>query len=292
MFTGIIQAIGRIESSETVGGDIRLGINTGGIDLSALKIGDSIAVNGACLTAVTLQEREFTVDVSPETLKRSVLGTIKIADRVNLERALRLSDRLDGHLVSGHVDGIGSVGDLLSRLADDPRLLGANSVVTESHDLDEARDILERVLLNDRVDLPAIAQRRQLAETARPTPERPEAPTPRCTVPEWFDALEADIDARLRKALEARLPPLVVINKIDRVDARPKAVLDELYDLFIDLDATEERLDWFANHGVYVILDMHQDVYAQRFCCDGAPEWAIEDDGLPFEESPSEVKDS
>ena len=76
-------------------------------DLDGTRIGDSIAVNGACLTAVTLQERRFTVDVSPETLQRSVLGKIRIGDRVNLERALRLSDRLDGHLVSGHVDGVG-----------------------------------------------------------------------------------------------------------------------------------------------------------------------------------------
>ena len=76
-------------------------------DLDGTRIGDSIAVNGACLTAVTLKGRRFTVDVSPETLTRSVLGKIKIGDRVNLERALRLSDRLDGHLVSGHVDGMG-----------------------------------------------------------------------------------------------------------------------------------------------------------------------------------------
>ena len=82
---------------------------TSDFDLDGTRIGDSIAVNGACLTAVTLNGRRFTVDVSPETLQRSVLGKIKIGDRVNLERALRLSDRLDGHLVSGHVDGIATL---------------------------------------------------------------------------------------------------------------------------------------------------------------------------------------
>ncbi len=86
----------------------RLSINSD-FDLTGTRIGDSIAVNGACLTAVILEGRRFTVDVSPETLKRSILGGIKIGARVNIERALRLSDRIDGHLVSGHVDGIGTL---------------------------------------------------------------------------------------------------------------------------------------------------------------------------------------
>ena len=106
MFTGIIEGLGTITAIHPSGQGSRFSI-TSDFDLSGTRIGDSIAVNGACLTAVILEGRRFTVDVSPETLKRSVLGTIKIADRVNLERALRLSDRLDGHLVSGHVDGIG-----------------------------------------------------------------------------------------------------------------------------------------------------------------------------------------
>ena len=77
--------------------------------LDGTRIGDSVAVNGACLTAVTLDARGFHVDVSPETLSTTVLGSARIGERVNLERALRLSGRLDGHLVSGHVDGTGVV---------------------------------------------------------------------------------------------------------------------------------------------------------------------------------------
>jgi riboflavin synthase len=73
------------------------------------KIGDSIAVNGACLTAVRVSGKHFDVDVSPETLQTTTLGGTRIGTRVNLERALRLSDRLDGHLVSGHIDGIGTL---------------------------------------------------------------------------------------------------------------------------------------------------------------------------------------
>ena len=106
MFTGIIEGFGTITAILPSGQGSRMGI-TSDFDLDGTRIGDSIAVNGACLTAVTLEGRRFTVDVSPETLKRSVLGKIKIGDRVNLERALKLSDRLDGHLVSGHVDGVG-----------------------------------------------------------------------------------------------------------------------------------------------------------------------------------------
>lgn len=106
MFTGIIEGLGTITAIHPSGQGSRFSINSD-FDLAGTRIGDSIAVNGACLTAVVLEGRRFTVDVSPETLQRSVLGKIKIGERVNLERALRLSDRLDGHLVSGHVDGIG-----------------------------------------------------------------------------------------------------------------------------------------------------------------------------------------
>ncbi|WP_419660722.1 RibE: riboflavin synthase, alpha chain [Desulfosarcina variabilis str. Montpellier] len=106
MFTGIIEGLGTISAIANSGQGSRMTI-AADFDLDGTRIGDSIAVNGACLTAVTLQGRRFTVDVSPETLNRSVLGKIKIGDRVNLERALKLSDRLDGHLVSGHVDGMG-----------------------------------------------------------------------------------------------------------------------------------------------------------------------------------------
>lgn len=106
MFTGIIEGLGAISAIQKSGQGSRFSI-TSDFDLSGTRIGDSIAVNGACLTAVVIEGRRFVVDVSPETLKRSVLGKAQIGQRVNLERALRLSDRLDGHLVSGHVDGIG-----------------------------------------------------------------------------------------------------------------------------------------------------------------------------------------
>jgi len=78
-------------------------------DLDRVRLGDSIAVNGACLTAVALDGRRFDVDISPESLSKTTLGALKVGSRVNLERALRLSDRLDGHLVSGHVDGTGTL---------------------------------------------------------------------------------------------------------------------------------------------------------------------------------------
>lgn len=106
MFTGIIEGLGTITALHPSGQGSRFSIASD-FDLSDTRIGDSIAVNGVCLTAVILEGRRFDVDVSPETLQRSVLGKIKIGERVNLERALRLSDRLDGHLVSGHVDGVG-----------------------------------------------------------------------------------------------------------------------------------------------------------------------------------------
>jgi riboflavin synthase len=108
MFTGIIEGLGTIAAIHPSGQGSRISI-IADFDLTGTRIGDSIAVNGACLTAVTLQGSRFTVDVSPETLKRSVLGRIKLGERVNLERALRLSDRLDGHLVSGHIDGMGTL---------------------------------------------------------------------------------------------------------------------------------------------------------------------------------------
>ncbi len=105
MFTGIIEGLGTISGIRAAGEAKTLTISTD-IDLEGTRIGDSIAVNGACLTATTLEKRHFTADVSPETLSKTSFPRAKIGDRVNLERALRLSDRLDGHLVSGHVDGM------------------------------------------------------------------------------------------------------------------------------------------------------------------------------------------
>lgn len=111
MFTGIIQAVGQISATEARGGDVRLHIRTGKLDLSDVLPGDSIAVNGVCLTAVDLPGDGFAADVSRETLSLTTLGSLAEGSPVNLEKALTLSTRLGGHLVSGHVDGIGRVAE-------------------------------------------------------------------------------------------------------------------------------------------------------------------------------------
>ncbi len=109
MFTGIIQAVGRVARLEARGGDVRLAIDTAELDLTDVQLGDSLAVSGVCLTAVALEARGFSADVSNETLSLTTLGKLQAGDPVNLEKALRLADRLGGHLVSGHVDGLGKV---------------------------------------------------------------------------------------------------------------------------------------------------------------------------------------
>ncbi|MDH5571817.1 MAG: riboflavin synthase [Gammaproteobacteria bacterium] len=109
MFTGIIQAIGEIGEIESKGRDVRMYIRTGKLDLTDVELGDSIAVNGVCLTAVKLPGDGFWADVSGETLAKTKLAMIKQGDRVNLEKALTPATRLGGHLVSGHVDGLGEI---------------------------------------------------------------------------------------------------------------------------------------------------------------------------------------
>lgn len=109
MFTGIIQAVGRIAALEPKGADMRLYVHTGKLDLSDVSLGDSIAVSGVCLTAVALPGDGFWADVSNETLQRTVLGAVVPGTAVNLEKALTPASRLGGHLVSGHVDGVGVV---------------------------------------------------------------------------------------------------------------------------------------------------------------------------------------
>jgi riboflavin synthase len=109
MFTGIIEAVGEVAELQSRGGDVRLRIRTGKLDLGDVALGDSIAVNGVCLTAVELPGDGFVADVSRETLSLTSLGQLKAGGRVNLEKALTLSARLGGHLVSGHVDGLGTV---------------------------------------------------------------------------------------------------------------------------------------------------------------------------------------
>jgi riboflavin synthase len=108
MFTGIIEGLGNIAAIHSSGQGNRVTIEAG-FALDQSKIGDSISVSGACLTAVKIEGRRFEVDVSPETLNTTIFGQAKVGDRVNLERAMRFSDRIDGHLVSGHIDGTGIV---------------------------------------------------------------------------------------------------------------------------------------------------------------------------------------
>jgi len=109
MFTGIVQALGKVQSLESRGGDLRLYINAGGMEMKSLKVGDSIAVNGCCLTVIEKLSDSFSVDTSRETLALTTLGDFKAGSAVNLEAALTLAMPLGGHLVIGHVDGIGVV---------------------------------------------------------------------------------------------------------------------------------------------------------------------------------------
>lgn len=109
MFTGIIQAVGQIASLQQRGGDMRLAIHAGKLAMEDVNPGDSIAVSGVCLTVVEKTASGFCADVSGETLRRTMIGSLAVNDAVNLEKALTLETRLGGHLVSGHVDGIGTV---------------------------------------------------------------------------------------------------------------------------------------------------------------------------------------
>jgi riboflavin synthase len=109
MFTGIILARGSITALERRGGDVRLSVTSDGLPFSSYAVGESIAVNGVCLTAVALRDDGFDTDVSVETLDVTSLGNLGVGDHVNLEPSLALGDRLGGHLVSGHVDCLGTV---------------------------------------------------------------------------------------------------------------------------------------------------------------------------------------
>jgi len=115
VFTGIVQDIGTVQAREARGGDLRLVIAVQHLELSRVRVGDSICVQGCCLTAIAVQARGFAADVSRETLALTTLGELQPGAAVNLEPALRAGEALGGHLVSGHVDGVGEV---LSREAD------------------------------------------------------------------------------------------------------------------------------------------------------------------------------
>lgn len=107
MFTGIIQAVGKIETVEKLGDGYRLKIKAGGLDMSDVQLGDSIALQGACMTVVEMSSTHFSIDISAESLHKTT--GLSEPGFVNLEKALRFNDRLGGHLVSGHVDGMGEV---------------------------------------------------------------------------------------------------------------------------------------------------------------------------------------
>ena len=109
MFTGIIQGVGTMAAREPRGGDVRLVIDVGSLPFERVKLGESIAVNGVCLTVVEFGPGRFAADASNETLSLTTLGSLSPGDALNLERAMRPDDRLGGHLVSGHVDGVGRV---------------------------------------------------------------------------------------------------------------------------------------------------------------------------------------
>ncbi|UHQ22600.1 riboflavin synthase [Lysobacter sp. 5GHs7-4] len=112
MFTGIIEGVGTLADRQDLGGDVRLRVGTGSLDFTDPKLGESIAVNGVCLTVIAFGADWFDADASTETLALTTLGGLKDGALLNLERAMRPSDRLGGHLVSGHVDGVGRVLDV------------------------------------------------------------------------------------------------------------------------------------------------------------------------------------
>jgi riboflavin synthase len=135
MFTGIIQGLGTVVEKRPAGGGMVFCLEAD-FDLTDSKEGESIAINGACLTARDIQGRRFLVDVSPESLSRTGLGMLKVGSRVNMERALRLADRLGGHLVSGHVDTQGRV--------EERKAMGDFTLFTFSLDAGLAKYVIEK----------------------------------------------------------------------------------------------------------------------------------------------------
>ena len=117
MFTGIIEGVGRLAARESIGGDVRFTFEVGNLPFDDVRLGESIAVNGVCLTVIAFDATSFKADASTETLALTTLGRLPLGAALNLERAMRPTDRLGGHIVSGHVDGLGTV----QSIADDAR---------------------------------------------------------------------------------------------------------------------------------------------------------------------------
>ena len=109
MFTGIVAAVGSIQSIQFKGGDVSLTIAAHDLDLSDVALGDSVAINGVCLTVTQLAKSSLCFDVSNESLKRTSLASVVVGTPVNIEKALAVGDRLGGHFVSGHIDGVGHI---------------------------------------------------------------------------------------------------------------------------------------------------------------------------------------
>lgn len=125
MFTGIIEATGVLTAITPMGGDVRLSIRASNLDLSDVKLGDSIASNGICLTVVAVDGDDYTVDVSRETLLVTALNTWKVGDTLNLEKAMLPTTRFGGHIVAGHVDGVGKI----AKIAKDARSVYVEIVI-------------------------------------------------------------------------------------------------------------------------------------------------------------------
>ena len=117
MFTGIIEGVGRLAARESIGGDVRFTFEVGSLPFDDVRLGESIAVNGVCLTVIAFDATSFKADASTETLAMTTLGRLPLGAALNLERAMRPTDRLGGHIVSGHVDGLG----IVQSIADDAR---------------------------------------------------------------------------------------------------------------------------------------------------------------------------
>ncbi|ADT86250.1 riboflavin synthase [Vibrio sp. Vb2880] len=109
MFTGIVEAVGTLTAITPKGEDITISVNAGKLDMSDVKLGDSIATNGVCLTVVAFDSHSYSADLSLETLKKSGFADYKVGDKVNLEKAMLPTTRFGGHIVSGHVDGVGEI---------------------------------------------------------------------------------------------------------------------------------------------------------------------------------------